>query len=191
MEKPIQIAFHGITPTSELKEQIEEKATKLERYFDRIVGCRVTVECPNRRHRQGKHIRVRVELSVPGAKLVVGRDPAESEQHEDLSAALNAAFREARRQLEDHARRRDHRSRPESHEEPARAKVSRIFRKEGYGFLATPDGREVYFDARSVLGDGFRKMRVGSPVRYAEEAGDEGPQASTVAVGVASRRRAK
>jgi ribosomal subunit interface protein len=187
MEKPVQIAFHGITPSDDITREVEERARKLERYFDRIVGCKVAIECPSRRHHRGKHIRVRVELTVPGKKLVVGRDPVQSTLHEDLGSALDSAFREARRQLEDHARRHDHRARPTARSEPARARVARLFRKEGYGFLVTPDGREVFFDARSVLGSGFARMRVGSPVRYAEEMGEEGPQASTIEVG----RRAK
>lgn len=109
MERPIQIAFHGMTPSEDVARRVEEKAQKLERYFDRIVGCRVTLEVPGRRHHQGKHVRIRIELKVPGRKIVVGRDPDENVEHEDLDAAMNVAFREARRQLEDHARRGDHR----------------------------------------------------------------------------------
>ena len=188
MERPIRIAFHGMTPSDDVARRVEEKARRLERYFDRIVGCQVTVELPGRRHRHGKHVRVRVELKVPGRTLVVGRDPDENVEHEDLDAALNAAFREARRQLEDHARRRDHRAAPRARVAPARGRVTRVFPEQGYGFLETEDGREIYFDARSVLRGGFARMSVGSQVRFAEEPGDEGPQASTVTLGRASRR---
>jgi cold shock CspA family protein len=56
-----------------------------------------------------------------------------------------------------------------------------LLRWEGYGFLTAQDGREIYFDRRSVLNDAFDRLEEGTPVRYMEEPGAEGPQASTVA----------
>jgi cold shock CspA family protein len=53
---------------------------------------------------------------------------------------------------------------------------------EDYGFLETPDGREVYFHKNSVLHNGFEQLKVGTEVYYAEEQGEKGPQASTVRV---------
>lgn len=41
---------------------------------------------------------------------------------------------------------------------------------EGYGFIETADGREVYFHRNSVLDDAFEHL-VGSEVRFAEEMG--------------------
>jgi len=66
--------------------------------------------------------------------------------------------------------------------------VARLFPEDGYGFLRTSEGREIYFNERSVLKGAFPRLRVGSLVRFAEEAGDEGPQASTV---TPLRRRAE
>ena len=182
MQIPVKIAYHGLQPSAVVSELVRAKTSRLERYFDRITGCLVALEGPGRHHRLGRHYRVRIELSVPGEKLVVGRDPAETRSHQDLYAAINAAFREARRQLEDHARRRNHRARPQARLGPAHARVSRIFPERGYGFLETPDGREIYFDERSVLRGAFRRLRAGSQVRFSEEPGQKGPQASTVAV---------
>jgi ribosomal subunit interface protein len=190
MQIPVKIAYRGLRASEAVSDLVHKKAAKLERYFDRITGCSVALEVPSTHHRHGKHYRVRIELSVPGQKLVVGRDPAETKSHEDLYAAINAAFREAKRQLQDHARRSDHRVRAQAHVEPARARVARVFPEEGYGFLETADGREIYFNEKSVLQGGFRRLRVGSEVRFAEEMGEEGPQASTVAVASRQRRSA-
>jgi cold shock CspA family protein len=71
--------------------------------------------------------------------------------------------------------------------EPAReGRVARIARAEGYGFIETQDGREVYFNRNSVVGGSFDGLDVGTSVRFAEELGEKGPQASTVH----ARRRA-
>lgn len=178
MQRPLQLRWHGVDPSAAVEAHIRDDVSRLERVCDRITGCVVTVEAPSHHHRHaGAQYRVRIELSVPGGKLVVGRDPRKTALHSDLYIALKAAFREARRQLGDHLRRLD--GRVKAHVPVARAEVVRIL-PDGYGFLRTADGREVYFHERSVLHGGFGRLRVGSVVRFVEEAGDEGPQASTV-----------
>jgi cold shock CspA family protein len=46
--------------------------------------------------------------------------------------------------------------------------------------LETADRREIYFHRSSVLDGGFDRLKIGVEVRFAEELGEEGPQASTV-----------
>jgi len=180
MTESVRITWRHLEPSDAVVELVRKKAARLARLNERMTSCAVALELPQRRHRQGKHFRVRIELGVPGGKkLVVGRDPKKSRAHEDLVAAVNAAFAEARRQLEDRVRRLSHRVKSSSR--PPRAVVERMFPEEGYGFLRTPDGREIYFHERSVLSSGFSRLKVGAAVRYAEEVGQEGPQASTVA----------
>jgi cold shock CspA family protein len=187
MQTPLQLRWHGLDPSDAIAGHVGEEVARLERFWDRIVGCVVTLETPSRHHRHtGTKYRVRIELSVPGARLVVGRDPPKTWKHTDLYVAVKEAFREAQRRLEDHLRRLD--GRVKRHTTQARGEVARIEPIDGFGFLRTPDGREIYFHERSVLNGGFRRLRVGSVVRFAEEAGDEGPQASTVTP-VGRRRR--
>ncbi len=180
MKKTVQLSWHHVRPSEAVARRVREKAERLERFYDRIIGCTVTLEAPSRHHRQsGPQYRVRIELSVPGGRLVVGRDPVKTRTHADLYAAVNAAFREARRRLQDHTRRIE--GRVKAHVPSSRAEVARLFPEEGYGFLRTQDGREIYFHERSVLRGAFARLRIGSTVRFAEELGEEGPQASTVA----------
>lgn len=120
MNIPVRIAWRHLHPVEAVNELVRKKAAQLERFHERISSCGVTIELPQRHQRLGKHFRVRVEIVVPGATLVVGRDPGDSKAYEDLVAAVNAAFREARRLLDDHAGRLEGRSRP------ARSTRSRI-----------------------------------------------------------------
>jgi cold shock CspA family protein len=83
------------------------------------------------------------------------------------------------RQLEDYVRRQ--RGDVKAHELAPLARVSQLFPQEGYDFLATPDGREIYFHRHIVLHDGFDRLAIGTEVTFVEEEeGKKGPQASTV-----------
>ena len=68
------------------------------------------------------------------------------------------------------------------HQAPPEARIARLFPDEGYGFIETADGREVYFHKNSVVGERFERLEVGKEVRFVEEHGENGPQASTVHV---------
>ena len=104
MQLPLQITFRHMDPSPALEARIRERAEELDQFFDRITSCRVVVECENKRHQQGKLFEIRVDLTVPGREIVVGRDPGENHAHEDAHVAVRDAFDAARRQLEDHAR---------------------------------------------------------------------------------------
>ena len=185
MQRSLQLSWHNIPPSEAVEAQVREELERLERFFGRITGCAVALEAPSRHHRHGaQQYRVRIELTVPREKLLVTRDRPRRGASADLYSAVHGAFREAKRQLKGHAERID--ARVKAHEPAARGVVARV--APDHGFLRTPDGREVYFHARSVLHDGFARLGVGDVVRFTEEAGDEGPQASTVAP---ARRRAE
>ena len=98
MFAPVQISLHGIAPSKALQKSIVEKAGKLERVYDRIVGCRVVLMAEGHQ-RQGKQFCVHIGVKVPGSEIAVSR------QHdEDVQVALREAFGAARRSLEDYAR---------------------------------------------------------------------------------------
>lgn len=178
MEQPLKVTFRGIEPTEAIEAKIRERVERLERYYDGIVGCHVTIETPHRRQHKGKLYGVRIDLTVKGGELLINREPDAHHAHEDLYVAIRDAFDAARRRIQDHARRQ--RGEVKRSEQPQRARVVRIIPGEGYGFLETPDRREIYFHRNSVLNGGFEHLVVGSEVRFAEERGADGPQASTV-----------
>jgi ribosomal subunit interface protein len=182
MQSPVQVTFRDISPSTALAAHVERRVAKLDTFFDRIVTCHVVVESPHRHHKQGKKYRVRIDLHVPGRELVVSKNPDDAK--EDAYAAIDDAFGDAERALEEFAR--SHQPDTKIHLKPPHGVVSKIFHERGYGFIEAEDGHELYFHANSVLGTKFEKVIQGTRVRYAEEDGDKGPQASTVhVVGVA------
>ncbi|HEX9725635.1 MAG TPA: HPF/RaiA family ribosome-associated protein [Vicinamibacteria bacterium] len=180
MQLPLEIAFRGLDRSDAIEASIRRRAEQLDRFFDRIMACRVVVEAPHQHQRKGRIYHVRIDLTVPGEELVVRRDPSEHAPHEDVYLAIHDAFHEARRQLQDYARRR--RGRVKSRVGPPHGRVVELFKEDGYGFIETKDGWEVYFHRNSVLHDGFDRLELGTEVRFAEEEGEKGPQASTVEI---------
>ena len=62
---------------------------------------------------------------------------------------------------------------------PERGVVTKLFPEQGYGFIATDDGTEVYFHKNAVRDLAFEQMD-GMSVSLNIEAGDKGPQATVV-----------
>ena len=106
MPMPLQISFRNMDPSPAVEERIRKKAAKLERFHDRIVGCKVVVEAPHRHHHKGKLYSVRVDVSVPGKDVVVDRAKPTDHAHEDVYVAVRDAFAAAVRRLEDQTRKR-------------------------------------------------------------------------------------
>ena len=173
MQVPLELSTRRITLSPALEADLRKRATKLERHYDRITSCRIAVERPSNHHNEGGPYRVRLDITVPGSELVANKEA------EDLNAAIRDAFDAAERQVEEFSQRR--RGEVKTPVGPPTGRVVRIFPEEGFGFVEAPDGREVYFHRNAVL-EGFEALEVGSEVRFAEEQGIEGPQASTVSL---------
>jgi hypothetical protein len=105
MQTPLQITFRDLPPTPSLEARVRASVDELDKHFDGIVSCRVSVEAPPRHHHHGGLYRVRVELGVPGGRIVVGRSPDEDAAHADPYVAVRDTFAAARRQLEDYVQR--------------------------------------------------------------------------------------
>ena len=180
MQLPLQITFRHMDSSEAVAARIRERAGELERFSDRIISCRVVVECRHPRRRQGNLFRVRVDLKIPGREIAVGRDPAAHHSHEDVYVAIRDAFDAARRVLEDHVRER--RGEMKTHTVPDHGRIVRLLPEQNGGFILSADGNEIYFHRNSVANSGFDKLAVGDEVRFVAQHSEsaEGPQASTV-----------
>jgi ribosomal subunit interface protein len=175
MQVPLEISTRQIELTPDLEADLRRRVAKLERFFDRITSCRIAVERPSNHHQEGGPYRVRLDITVPGSELVAKKEG------EDLNAVIRDTFQAAERQVEEFADRR--RGDVKTPVLPPEGRVIRLFPEEGFGFIAGPDGREIYFHRNAVLEPpGFASLAVGAQVRFAEEQGFEGPQASTVSL---------
>jgi ribosomal subunit interface protein len=173
MKMTPQITLKNVPHSEAVEAKIREKIGKLDQFSDRIMGCRVTVEESQRKQHQGKVFSVRIDITMPGKELVVNRI-----ENEDLYVAIRDAFDAGKRQIEEHARKR--RGDVKTHAESPRGTVAKLFPFDGYGFIMTSDGREIYFHRNSVIDPTFDRLEEGAEVAFLEEQGQEGPQAVRV-----------
>ena len=125
MRFPVQITWRDMAPSTAVGAKIREEAEKLEEFYDRITSCRVTVEIP-RRYRSGEYqFHIRIDLTMPGAEIVVNHEPTLhsslqrldgeerakvqelSAPHKDVFVAIRDAFKVARRKLQEYAHRQN------------------------------------------------------------------------------------
>ncbi len=181
MQLPLQLTFRSIRPSASLRTYVERRAAKLDTFDPRIMSCRVVVEAPHHHMRHGKNFHVRVEVRMPRRELVVDREPPEHQKAQDIHSTIDEAFDEMGRRIEESVRvRRGH---VKQHEPTYQhGHVARVFRARGYGFVEKEDGGEVYFHENAVQGKRFGTLAKGAHVKFVEESGEHGPQASTVIV---------
>lgn len=127
-----QISYRDAQQSDALDELVTDETAKLERFFPRIVSCRVLIE--RRRHRTGAPFQARITLSVPGEDIYINQapdvhssllgddksdKPARIQKStanvdaelKDPALAVRSAFKKARRRLQDYVRAREPASR--------------------------------------------------------------------------------
>ena len=178
MQIPLEVVFRNMDASPALAARARALATNLEKFSSQIIHCHVTVEAPHQHHHQGNLFSVHVRVTVPGREIAIRRANPAARAHEDAYVALRDAFKAVRRQLQDYERER--RGDVKTHSGPLQGRVCEIDHEHNSGRIETDDGRYVYFHGNSVLGRPFRELGIGTAVRFVEEPGDLGPQASTV-----------
>ncbi len=182
MEVPLELSFRDIKKTPDLEQLINDKVDDLEKVCNNLISCRMAVEKPQEHLKSGNPYRVRLTLRVPpGHEIVVKREPGTGNMHDPLDIIIRDAFSAAQRQLRELMERQQQKVKSHPDQEMT-AVISNLFPEEGYGFLKTTDGREIYFSENAVVRDDFKDLRIGDGVRFVGNVGDEGMHATTVQV---------
>ena len=108
MDIPLELAFHNMAPSDALKAAVAREVARLERFSDHIIGCRVVIEMPHKRHRLGSNAPdVHVLLRVPGREIVVTRELSRGGAKKPAAnayAVLKDAFEAVQQRLKDYRR---------------------------------------------------------------------------------------
>lgn len=180
MQVPLQITFRHMEPSNAVEARIRERCHKLEQFAEYITCCRITIVAPFGHHPQDRLYKVTIDLILSNGELTVSRQPEQRYVHEDVHVAIRDGFDAARRQLEDYVRRR--RAEIKLHASIPHGQITELHPQDNYGMIASADGREIYFHRNSLLNADFDELQAGTSVRFVEERGDKGPQASSVQV---------
>jgi cold shock CspA family protein/ribosome-associated translation inhibitor RaiA len=175
---PLQVQFRNMDESDFVYNAVWDHAERLEIFFNRITSCQVIVSLPHRHKHRGNIYTVQLRLHVPGGDVYISTTGEKNHAHEDVYVAVRDAFDAAKRKLEDVIRQR--RGFVKRIHAEAHGRVTRIFPNDGYGFIETPDHRDIYFHRNSVLNTGFDNLDVGDEVRFNEEAGENGPQVTSM-----------
>ena len=183
MEVPIEITYHDVRKTDNLDDLVREKAARLDKFHDHITSCSVAVELEQNPHETANMYRVRISLRVPpGHELVVNEKSEQDDQRVGLEAVIRRAFDKMEKQLK--TLKDKQRDKVKEHpEQVVQGIVKEMHTDEDYGFIQdVASGRDIYFHRNSVHGDEYDRLDVGTGVRFNQELGDKGFQATFVQI---------
>jgi ribosome-associated translation inhibitor RaiA len=92
MEYPLNVTFHHIPRSAQIVTFVNKRANKLNCFSDRITNCRVVIDAHHDAGKNGNLFRVRVILSFPDRKIIVGNNPRERHLYKSLSYAIIDTF---------------------------------------------------------------------------------------------------
>lgn len=178
---PFQITFRDFPESDFVWLAAQKRIERLEHFFSRIIRCEVVISCPHRHRHADRLYHVQVHVVLPGDIVVVNRNHPQDESHRDVYVAIRDSFNAAERILEDKVRkiRRMVKIHNQNYQQGL---VSKIFHNDGYGFLNTNDGREIYFGENCLTNEKFDRLKIGQKVKFLVDSGLNGPQVTTMAV---------
>lgn len=180
METPLELTFTNMERNDALVSFVQDKAARLDKFFDRITSCHVYVKAPHLSHRKGNLYGVRIELRVPGDELFVDSGKNDEPAHEHPEVAIRDAFSAMERRLK--AWKQKIGGKVKTHEGALQGKIVEINHNEGYGQIIATDNRLIYFHRNSVVEGSFDDLQQRDRVELVVQADESeiGPQASTV-----------
>ncbi len=104
-----EIAFADQAPVESVRQEVLKGMVKLQRVFNRIISCHVTLRTPHRHQTQPLH-EAHIYLEIPGEDLVINNGSSRRLSHQDPHLAVRQAFRALHRQLRKQVERMQERS---------------------------------------------------------------------------------
>jgi ribosomal subunit interface protein len=155
------------------RRDIEERLERLAAGHDDLIDVRIVAR-RTRHHRHGDR-EVRIVCRARGKEIVAART------RENVGLALNEALDTFEREVHRLRERRRTRRSERPALPPHLGVIARVLVKEGYGFVLTDAGEEVYFHRNAVNGPlDFERLEEGQRVGLNIEAGREGLQATAI-----------
>ncbi len=180
MQTPLEISFKQVEPSDDIKALVAEKARHLEKFYDKIISCRVYIRAPHKGQRTGNLFEVIIEVAVPGDELVARCHQTDVPQHQHLPVAVRHAFDAMEVELK--RWKAQIRGDVKAHDGPLQGKVVEIHHDRDFGQIMATDNRLIYFHRNSVIDGSFDELEPRDAVELVVQTDESeiGPQASTV-----------
>ena len=172
----LQVEGRNVEIRKTWQEKIDAERTRLDRHHSGLVhNLRVTV-AGTAHHKEGGY-ELQLVASVPNDTVVVKR------KGEQVRALLGDAFDTLGLQLKELQRKRRQTQKvQEAGPGPVNNEgvIKKVVPYESYGFIATPDGRDIYFHENALKDVKLDQLNKGDVVKFGEAEGDKGPCAAWV-----------
>jgi ribosomal subunit interface protein len=174
LPQDVHIKGRNVEILPEWREKIEAELERLQNHsFETILHARVELVGTGH-HRHGA-FEIQLVANIAGKTLTV------ADQGENVLPLIMEAFNALDRRLREYSNQRQQQVKTHA-EYIHRGRVARLFPEEEYGFIAAPDGTDVYFHANALKRGLFEHLAEGAAVEFGQEEGDQGPQATWVQV---------
>lgn len=173
----LEIHSRNVVMTPRWKTEIETRIGDLQRGHDDVIHGRVTL-IKNRHHKKLANVaEALIVVTLPGRQTLTAR-----KEDKTFEEAIRSAFHAVSIELRKYREKRAQTEIRLPPMPPHHGVVSKLFSKEGYGFILKEGGGEVYFHAKALQGLTFEQLEDGTDVVFSLEEGDKGPQATVVAL---------
>jgi len=174
LPQDVHIQGRNLEILPEWGDKIEAELARLQKHTSEPI-LHARVELIGTGHHRHGAFEIHLVASLAGETLTVTR------QGEYVLPLIGEAFDVLDRRLREYSHQRQ--QRVKIHEDYTyRGEIAALFPEEDYGFIATPEGTEVYFHANALKKGAFANLKTGLTVEFGQEMGDQGPQATWVRV---------
>ena len=173
----LQVEGRNLEIRKTWQEKIDDEKQRLDRHHPGLVHhLRLSIENTSQ-HKEGGYA-VKLVASVPNDTVVVKK------KGEAVRTMLVDAFDTLGLQLKELQRKRRQSSKVQEGTGAVnlRGTVKSLFPFESYGFITTPEGREIYFHENALKDVAMDQLAEGDEVKFGEGEGDKGPCAAWVKV---------
>jgi ribosome-associated translation inhibitor RaiA/cold shock CspA family protein len=173
------ISYQNLDHSPAVEDLVRKRIEALEKRYNRITGCEVTLNAPQKRKLHGRVFHVRLNLRLPGPDLSISREVALGSAQDDLILAVNRAFSAAEKAIK--KRKKLMGGVEVKHHAPIlHGEIAELEPELGHGWIRSDDSRMVYFQKDSLTSDYWDQLKTGMRLRFREMQGDKGPYATGV-----------
>lgn len=173
------ISYQNLDHSPAVEELVHTRIKALEKRYERITGCEVTLDAPQKKKRHGRVFRVRLYLRLPGPDLSFSRAVSQGSAQDDLMLAVNRAFSAAEKAVK--KRKKVRVGIEVKHHPPVlHGEIIELEPELGHGWVRADNGHRIYFQRDSMTSNDWNRLKTGKRLRFRALEGEKGPYATAV-----------